>query len=211
MYNQQQNIPLEYYRARYCALDPEETARRTCIAYDSAAGLFTLGSLGHTIYARWPEFDLAPARPEDCPEILYGFAMQMLAIRFLLKGSYALSGGEYKAYCELPWGGLYDANFRGRCIKRLAFAFGGNPDKFEKAAVSLGGVKLELGDASYDLCFLGNVTCRLILWTPDDEFPPSAQILFSDNTPAAFNAEDLAAVGDVIIGALKEVSKTGFE
>jgi hypothetical protein len=42
---------------------------------------------------------------------------------------------------------------------------------------------------------------------PDDEFPPSAQFLFSDNTPAAFNAEDLAAVGDVIIGTLKEISR----
>jgi hypothetical protein len=52
---------------------------------------------------------------------------------------------------------------------------------------------------------MGGVVCRLIVWSPDEEFPPSAQFLFSDNTPAAFNAADLAAVGDVVIEALLEV------
>jgi len=89
---------------------------------------------------------------------------------------------------------------------RFAYGFGYKPGAFEKAAEKLGGGKLELGDKSFDLPFLGGVVCRFILWTPDDEFPPSAQILFSDNAQFAFNAEDLAGVGDVVIGALKEMS-----
>jgi len=73
------------------------------------------------------------------------------------------------------------------------------------AAEKLGGKRLDLGDIAYDFAFLGGVACRFILWKPDEEFPPSAQILFSDNSVLMYNAEDLAAVGDVIISALKEI------
>jgi len=32
-------------------------------------------------------------------------------------------------------------------------------------------------------------------------------MLFSDNTPLAFSAEDVAVIGDTVIGALKETAK----
>jgi hypothetical protein len=71
----------------------------------------------------------------------------------------------------------------------------------------LGGVPVKKGDAAFDLRFIPGVTVRLILWSGDEEFPPQSQWLFSDNTPLAFSAEDVAGMGDVIIGALKEMSK----
>ena len=37
--------------------------------------------------------------------------------------------------------------------------------------------------------------------------PPSAQILFSDNFPAAFSAEDVAYVGDIVMDYMKKVGK----
>ena len=207
MNNQMQDAPLEHYHAKFRELDPEEATRRTGLVFDAENTRFTLKVLGHAIYAEWPEFRLIPADPESCPKILCGFSMQILAIRFLIAGAAAPVSCDFKAYRELPWGELYDANFQGRCIMRFAYGFGYKPDTFEKAAERLGGVKLELGDRSFDLPFLGEVICRFILWTPDDEFGPSAQILFSNNAQFAFNAEDLAGVGDVVIGALKEMSR----
>ena len=47
----------------------------------------------------------------------------------------------------------------------------------------------------------------MILWEGDEEFPPSSQILFSDNFPVSFQAEDMAVMGDVIIGSLKAYLK----
>ena len=49
---------------------------------------------------------------------------------------------------------------------------------------------------------------QLILWEGDEEFPPSSQILFSDNFPVSFQAEDMAVMGDVIIGSLKAFGKS---
>ena len=42
-----------------------------------------------------------------------------------------------------------------------------------------------------------------LLWAGDEDFPPSAQILFDDNFPAAFTAEDLAAACGAAVDRLK--------
>ena len=41
----------------------------------------------------------------------------------------------------------------------------------------------------------------------DEEFPPSAQILFSDNFALAFSPEDVAYVVDVILDYMKSITK----
>ena len=204
-------ISYDHHLDRYREIDPMEAAERTGLEFDPGLSRFSMSVLGYKLYAKWPEFKLFPDDQKSCPKTLYDFQMQVLAMRVLYLGVRAPSSGSFKAYRELPWGELYDTNFNGRCIKRFAYGFGFKPDAFEKAAEQLGGVKPDaggasFGDVSYDFPFLGGITCRFILWTPDDEFPPSAQILFSDNSVLMYNAEDLAAVGDVIINALKEMS-----
>ena len=67
--------------------------------------------------------------------------------------------------------------------------------------------KIEFGDCSYEIELVKNYFVQLILWEGDDEFPPSSQILFSDNFAASFAAEDMAVVGDVTIGTMKAVEK----
>jgi len=230
MKKQNWEISYDIHLTKFREIDPTEAFVRTDLKFDNENSRFILETLGHQLYAEWPEFKLIPADEKTCPKTLYDFQMQVLAMRVLYLGVSAPSSGKLKAYRELPWGDVYDRNFNGRCIKRFAFGFGFNPDKFEKAAVLLGGTKPDTkgnskndsvqhksfgddstrstscGDASFDFPFLGGIICRFILWKPDEEFPPSAQILFSDNSVLMYNAEDLASVGDVIITALKEVS-----
>ena len=44
-----------------------------------------------------------------------------------------------------------------------------------------------------------------------EEFPPSAQILFSDNFALAFSPEDVAYVVDVILDYMKEYEKSNVK
>ena len=113
------------------------------------------------------------------------------------------SQGGFLTFREVPWGALYLAPFEGRCIKRLAFTFGSKLDDFRRAMENLGAKPLKMGDASYEFELLKGLKLQFILWQGDDEFPPSSQILFSDNFPTAFTAEDMAVTGDVTIGSLK--------
>ena len=69
-------------------------------------------------------------------------------------------------------------------------------------------VSVEHGDIAYQLQNFPGYLVQMILWEGADEFPPSSQILFSDNFPVSFQAEDMAVMGDVIIGSLKAFAKT---
>ena len=205
--NNKERVPLSIYQQRYENLNPREAAERTGIAFDLASSAFTPTVLSRTLNISWPNFAVLPAESDQGPDILYGAASSILMIRYLLEGTHKEPGGGYLSYRELPWGEVYDRNFQGRCIKRLAFGFGGKLEAFAAACEKLGGIRRDTGDMCYDLPFLPDITVRLILWAADDEFPPTSQFLFSDNTPSAFTAEDAAVMGDIIIGSLKELSK----
>ena len=201
--NNKEGVPLKIYQKRYEKLDPTKISHRTGAAYDTGRGVFKLTLLSHALEAAWPEFKLSAADPDTCPAVLFGGEATILMIRYLIEGAKADATGAWLSYRELPWGDVYDKNFQGRCIKRLAFSFGSKLDAFARSCERLGGVRADKGDVSYDLPFLPGLSIRLILWAADDEFPPSSQFLFSDNMPKAFTAEDVAAVGDIVIGALK--------
>jgi hypothetical protein len=205
MENNKELVPLEHYKATYRLMEPEEAAGRCGIGFDRQKSAFAIRMLGFDLLASWPEFSLTPAS-ESCPAVFYGAASKILVIRYLTEGVYGVDSGNFLTYRELPWGEVYDRNFQGRCIKRLAFSFGSKLRDFEAAAQKLGGVRLKHGDSSYELTFFPWLKIRLILWAGDEEFPPTSQFLFSDNVSLAFTAEDLAVVGDLIIGALKELA-----
>jgi len=208
MEKQNWEISFDIHLSKFRAIDPEETAVRTNIEYIAEQSHFSFDVLGSKLFASWPEFKLTSAAGDKTvPSAILDIQMQVLVMRVLYQGVYAPSSGAFKAYRELPWGEVYDTNFNGRCIKRFAYGFGFKPDSFIQASEALGGIRCDHGDVAYDFKFFGGVICRFILWKPDDEFPPSAQILFSDNAALMYNAEDLAAVGDVVIGTLKEASK----
>ena len=194
-------VPLAHYRARFAQARPEEIAVRTGVVFDPDGGEFAMDMLGARLLVSWPEGTLRfPGGERELSDYF-----SILVLRYLLEGHCAESTGKFLAYPEMPWGEVYFANFRGRCIMRLAYAFGHDPDRFSRACTALGGMPIPMGDRAFELPFLENLRMRLILWEGDEEFPPSAQILFSDNFPLAFTAEDMAVVGDILISALKKV------
>ena len=111
--------------------------------------------------------------------------------------------GSFLTYREMPWGEVYLKPFTGRCITRAAFTFGTRLDAFEAAMAKMPAIRLKSGDASYQLEIMPGYEVRIIVWEGDDEFPPNAQILFSDNFPQAFSAEDRTVVGDIFISDIK--------
>jgi hypothetical protein len=67
--------------------------------------------------------------------------------------------------------------------------------------------RLDKGDAAthaaYRFEFMSGLFMQVYVWAGDDEFPPSAQMLFDDNFPSAFTAEDIAVIADVVIDFFK--------
>ena len=71
------------------------------------------------------------------------------------------------------------------------------------ACEKLGAKKLSHGDAGYEFTLIGNFKMRILVWAGDDEFPPNAQILYSDNFAEGFAAEDRVVAGDILITTIK--------
>lgn len=204
-----ERIPYEHYLEIFQKSDPKEISQRTGIPYDPEQRVFTLRLMGVTYQIRYPEYEV-----HHIPEERIGYYpleeaanARILVLRYLVEGNAAISTGKFITYREAPWGSVYLKQFTGRCIMRLAYGFGNKQEQFRKAMETIGAVPLNHGDISYEFEFLDGYRLQMILWEGDEEFPPSSQILFSDNFPVAFQAEDMAVVGDISINMLKALAK----
>ena len=204
-----ERIPFEHYLSEYQKLDPKEAAKRCGVEYDEERQQFHIRLMGYRYLVDFPEFAV---HKEDEDEegaflLLDMVPAKIIVLRFLLSAQVVKSSGKYLTYREVPWGEVYFRQFEGRCLMRLKFGFGFKLDKFAEGMEKLPGVKkLSLGDVSYEFEFINGLHVRFILWAGDEEFPPSSQILFEDNFPYAYQAEDLAVVGDIAITTLKKLT-----
>lgn len=204
-----ERIPLEYYLNEYRKLDPKEAAERCGVEYDEERRQFHIRLMGYRYLVDFPEF--AVHKEEENGEgaylLLDMVPAKIIVLRFLISAQVVKSSGKYLTYREVPWGEVYFRQFEGRCLMRLKFGFGFKLDKFAEGMEKIPGVKkLSLGDISYEFEFINGLHVRFILWAGDEEFPPSSQILFEDNFPYAYQAEDLAVVGDISITTLKQLT-----
>lgn len=203
-----ERMPWEHYLELYRERDPREIAERLSIPYDGETGTFSLMFLGTVYRITYPDFQVTHLEDEmgfyPLEDMIYA---KILTLRFLLNGAASKGTGSFKTYREMPWGEVYLRQFDGRCIKRLAFSYGNRLPDFAKIMEHIKAVPVKYGDMAYEVSIYPGYRIRMILWEGDEEFPPSSQILFSDNFPVSFAAEDMAVMGDVIIGSLKAFLK----
>jgi len=204
--NNKERLPYEHYIALYRELDTAAASERTGFPFENGAFIVTM--MNRRYRASFPDFEITPLDADKVggDMLVRSTAARILIMRYIIEGRLTPMNGEYLAYRDVPWGAIYAQNFNGRCILRLGRGFGYKPESFEKGMESLGALRINGGDAAFVLELLPSLMVKYIMWYGDDEFPPSAQILFGDNFPAAFTAEDMAVVGDVSLDALKRAT-----
>ena len=191
--NHKEEVPFSFYEEKFKSIDPAEvTARLPFVGY--ADGAFTMELLGKTYTITWPEYSIAPVP---------ALPVQTFLLRRLLEGTTRVWLGEWKTFREMPWGEMYNTPYTGRVLTRAAFTFGFKLPKFAAACEKLGGRKLSHGDEGYEFDFFGPFKMRILMWAPDDEFPPSAQVLYTENFADCFAAEDRVVAGDILITTIK--------
>jgi hypothetical protein len=103
----------------------------------------------------------------------------------------------------MPWGEMYITPYTGRVLTRAAFTFGFKLAAFRAACEKMGAVAVKHGDAGFELELVPGYRMQILMWEGDDEFPPNAQILYSDNFADGFMAEDRVVAGDILISTIK--------
>ena len=195
--NHKEEIPLAHYQARFQASNPREIQERLPgAAFDGEA--FSLTLLGKEYRITHPDGTVTAAEASEPP-----LPTQTFLLRYLLEGKEVSWGGGWKTFREMPWGEMYIKPYTGRVLTRAAFTFGTRLEVFRAACVKMGAVPVPHGDAGFLFDFLGSFQMQVLVWAGDEEFPPSAQVLYSDNFADGFAAEDRVVAGDILISIVK--------
>ena len=195
--NHKEEVPFAHYEGLFRSLDPQEAADRTGAKWDGKE--FYVNLLGREYAISHPDYALRALDGGALPPL----PVQTFLLRYLLEAKTAAWAGEWKTFREMPWGEMYIQPYTGRVLTRAAYTFGFRLAAFKAACEKLGGLALPHGDAGYELSFIGNYKMRILVWAGDDEFPPNAQVLYSDNFAAGFAAEDRVVAGDILITTIK--------
>lgn len=198
--NHKEEVPFSHYEACFRQLDPAEAAARLPgVRWDGKR--FALKLLNREFTIAWPDYAIFPGDGGARPPL----PTQTFLLRYLLEGREAPWTGTWKTFREMPWGELYIKPYTGRVLTRAAFTFGTRLEDFRAAAQKLGALPLNHGDAGFQFDLIGPYQMQILVWAGDEEFPPNAQVLYSDNFASGFAAEDRVVAGDILISCIKSV------
>ena len=195
--NHKEEVPFAHYEALFKALDPQEAAIRTGAKWDGKE--FYVNLLGREFAISHPDYAIRALDEGKLPPL----PTQTFLLRYLLESKSVAWNGEWKTFREMPWGEMYIKPYTGRVLTRAAFTFGTRVAAFRAAAEKMGAEPVKHGDAGFLFHLIGGYKMQILIWEGDDEFPPSAQILYSDNFAEGFAAEDRVVAGDILISTVK--------
>ena len=196
--NHKEEVPFAHYEVLFRALNPQEVlSRLPDTQWDGAE--FTLRLLGREFAIAHPGYAIRALDGGAVPPL----PTQTFLLRYLLEGKNIKWNGQWKTFREMPWGEMYIQPYTGRVLTRAAFTFGTRIDAFRHAAEKMGAVKLPHGDAGYQFELVSGYQMQILVWEGDDEFPPNAQVLYSDNFETGFAPEDRVVAGDILISTIK--------
>ncbi len=199
--------PYHYYLSEYQNISPGDISSRLEIPFDENSRTFKIRFMEKTYTISYPEFEIHCMDTSDAQAVLCkDIHAKILVLRYFTEGDYMKASGNLLSYRDLPWGEVYYRQFYGRCIMRLARMFGKRQEAFKTIMEGLNGIPRKYGDIAYEFQFLEGLKLCFVLWAGDEEFPSSAQILFSDNFPVAYEAEDVAYIGDVVLDYMKIIT-----
>ena len=196
--NHKEEVPFAHYEEKFRGLDPASvTERLKDVTWDGKE--FTVTMLGRAFAIAHPDYAIRALDGGKLPPL----PTQTFLLRYLLESRDVAWAGQWKTFREMPWGEMYIKPYTGRVLTRAAYTFSFRLDAFKAAAEKMGAEAVKHGDAGYRFDLIGGYQMQILVWQGDDEFPPNAQILYSDNFAEGFAAEDRVVAGDILISTIK--------
>ena len=196
--NNKEEVPFSHYEGLYRVLEPAAaTGRLSQVKWDGKE--FYVNLLGRGFALAHPDYAIRAMDGGALPPL----SCQTFLLRYLLESKDVAWSGTWKTFREMPWGEMYIKPYTGRVLTRAAFTFGTRVAAFCAACEKMGATALPHGDAGYEFSFIGGYRMQILVWEGDEEFPPNAQVLYSDNFADGFAAEDRVVAGDILISTIK--------
>ena len=198
--NHKEEVPFAHYEEKFRTLDAADAAQRLPdVSWDGKE--FTVTLLGRKFAITHPDYAIRALDEAPVPAL----PVQTFLLRYLLESKCVSWGGQWKTFREMPWGEMYIKPYTGRVLTRAAFTFGTRVAAFKATCEKMGAEALKHGDAGYQFDLIGGYMMQILVWEGDDEFPPNAQIIYSDNFADGFAAEDRVVAGDILISTIQSL------
>ena len=195
--NNKEEVPFSHYEEQFRSLEPAAAVSRTGVKWDGKE--FYVNLLGRIYAISHPVYAIRSLDEGKTPPL----PTQTFLLRYLLESRDVAWSGNWKTFREMPWGEMYIKPYTGRVLTRAAFTFGTRVAAFRAACEKMGAVALPHGDAGFQFDLIGGYRIQILVWEGDEEFPPNAQVIYSDNFAEGFAAEDRVVAGDILISTIK--------
>ena len=183
-------------RAELRQRDPREFAARAGVEF--SAGVLRVKFYGETHIITFPELTVRiEATGKEC-----GLNRSSMFFYYLLTADGAPLADKWLAFRELPGGMFYHQAYQGYSGDRLAKAIDNRVSVFERAAKTLGGIKLDVGDAAFAFDALPRVRVAAVYYAGDEDFPASANVLFDASAIHYLPTDALGGVGSTLVDRL---------
>jgi hypothetical protein len=186
--------------AELCAalreMDPHRVADRCGAEY--ADGLFRIVYFGECYLISFPDLEVRLERTNEVCKLKHS----SMFYYYMQTADGTPMADQWIAFRELPGGMFYHQAYQGYSGDRLARAIANRITVFERAARSLGGTRLGVGDAAYAFQALPRIRVAAIYNAADEDFPATANVLFDAAASHYMPTDALAGVGSTLVDRL---------
>ena len=191
----------EEMRADLREIDPREVAYRSgavCLPATDQSAALELRLWDRRYRVQWPEVQVTDAQTG----VPCRADVESLILHYLHTADGTPIQGKWLSFHELPDGMFYVQAFQGYTGRRLSMSFGNDLTSLEKAARSLEGFRLDLGDLAFSFRVLPRLDMAFVYWLGDEEMLANATVLFDAAAPYYLPPAGLAVLGSQLVSRL---------
>jgi len=189
------DVTYNYAIEKFAAKEPALMAENAGVPYDSGSSLFTVRYLGDDYHISFPDGAVKYVAKDDEVSI----TVKILILHYLVTANGAPMQGKLISFKELPDGAIYINPFTNRAIRPMINLFADKQEKFVELARAVGGEVAAYGDTSVTIPVLPRAPITYVIWSGDEEFPASGNVLFDASAPNYLPTEDYALVSGLVI------------
>lgn len=189
-------VALEMAIKKLSAADPRQVSMKSGVIFNREQESYIVPYLNRKYLVNHSTGNITPLQQNDKG---VSIQQQTLFLHYLATAGGDSLQNEWITFKELPGGAIYTGPYQNRTIKPFLKYFGEQPRRFQKIAASLGGISAAFGDLCMILRPFPRVPIGFVLWEGDEEFPPSANILYDASASSYLPTEDYALLPGLII------------
>jgi hypothetical protein len=194
------DVTYKFASDKIAAKDPVVMARNAGVSYNPETLTFKVKYLNQDYLVTYPGGAVALAE-KDCEVPI---AVKILILHYLATANGAPLQNKWISFKELTDGAIYIEPFTNRAINPMLKMFAHRQRELIESAQNYGGRVENLGDTSVTINVFPNVPITFVIYSADDEFPASGNILFDRSASCYLPTEDYALMSSLVMYRLSE-------